>query len=76
MTRLSDLQAGDRARVIAIEDASAGRRLVEMGVFPGQEVAVVCVAPLNDPTAYSVGGSRLSLRRTEAALVFVEPAVG
>ena len=72
MTRLSELQQGERVRVVSVDGGEMGRRLVEMGVYPGREVALVCCAPLRDPIAYQVGGSRLSLRRSEAALVTVE----
>jgi Fe2+ transport system protein FeoA len=49
------------------------RRLLDMGVVPGEEIEVIRIAPLGDPVEYMVRGYRLSLRRSEAAQVLVEP---
>lgn len=47
------------------------RRLLEMGLTPGTEVALVNVAPLGDPLEIELRCGRLSIRRHEAALVLV-----
>ena len=47
-------------------------RLLEMGLTPGVEVAVVGVAPLGDPLELEVRGYRLSVRRSEAARVEID----
>lgn len=47
------------------------RRLLEMGLTPGTEVALVNVAPLGDPLEIELRSGRLSIRRHEAALVLV-----
>lgn len=44
-------------------------RLMEMGLFEGSRVTVVRRAPLGDPMEIQIGDYRLSLRRSEAALV-------
>jgi len=49
------------------------RRLMELGLVPGTRVSVVRVAPLGDPLELVVRGTHLSLRRSEAARVHVEP---
>jgi Fe2+ transport system protein FeoA len=49
-----------------------------MGLLPGEEVEVLGVAPLGDPMAIRVGGTRLALRRRDAArvaLIAAQPAV-
>jgi ferrous iron transport protein A len=48
-------------------------RLLEMGLTPGVEVLVVGQAPLGDPLELEVRGYRLSVRKSEAARVEVEP---
>lgn len=48
------------------------RRLMEMGLLPGTELAIVNVAPFGDPLEIEVRGCRLSIRRHEAALVQVK----
>lgn len=70
---LSELAAGEQGRVIRI--AAAGplrRRILEMGVTLGTEVSVKGVAPLGDPIEVLVRGYSLSLRKEEAANIFVE----
>ena len=51
---------------------SLRQRLLAMGVVPGREIAVTAVAPLGDPIAVQVKGHPLTLRKSEAAKVFVE----
>ncbi len=48
-------------------------RLLEMGLTSGVEVVVVGAAPLGDPLELELRGYRLSVRRSEAARVEVEP---
>ena len=48
-------------------------RLREMGLLPGTEVRLIRRAPLGDPLEFSVRGSLLSLRQSEAELIVVEP---
>lgn len=70
---LSELDKGARGRVVRI--AATGelrRRLLDMGVVPGTEVVVAGVAPLGDPIEVKVKGYHLSLRKKEAAAIFVE----
>ena len=52
-------------------DPAIMRRLMELGLVPGTEVAVVRRAPLGDPIELSVRGLHLSLRRTEASHIHV-----
>ena len=48
-------------------------RLLEMGLTPGVEVEMLGRAPLGDPLEFEVRGYRLSLRKSEAKLVTIEP---
>lgn len=49
------------------------KRMMEMGFVKGREVKVLLQAPLNDPIKYSILGYEVSLRRSEANMVEVEP---
>ena len=70
MKRLCDLRIGERANVATVEGNDGVRvRLLEMGLVPGIEIALVGTAPLGDPLELEIRGYRLSLRRTEAARV-------
>ena len=70
---LADLPIGARARVSEVEGVDElSMRLLEMGLTPGVEVAVVGTAPLGDPLELELRGYRLSVRRSEAARVRIE----
>lgn len=73
MPMLAELPIGARARVahvVGVDDVSI--RLMEMGVTPGTELAMIGSAPLGDPLELELRGYRLSLRRSEAARVEIE----
>jgi Fe2+ transport system protein FeoA len=46
---------------------------MEMGFLEGDEVEVVTLAPLGDPMEIRLHDYRLSLRRSEAERILVEP---
>ena len=50
------------------------QRLGEMGIFEGETIEVIGVAPLGDPLEIRIGDGRLSLRREEAAGIEIEEA--
>ena len=64
-------QAGRVRRVIGVGDVS--RRLLEMGVTPGVEMCCLGAAPLGDPLEFELRGYRLSLRRSEALQIEIDP---
>jgi len=71
---LDRLRPGFQARVISVGgEETLRRRLLELGLVRGTEVSVVRLAPLGDPMQISVRGYSLSLRRTEACSILVEP---
>lgn len=74
-TNLAKVAVGEKARITAI--GSIGpmkRRLMDMGLLPGQEVLVEKVAPLGDPIEVRVRSYHLSLRKKEAEGIAVEVA--
>lgn len=74
MTRLSDLAVGQSARVATVSGADeVSCRLLEMGLTPGVTIRVLGTAPWGDPIEIELRNYRLSLRKSEAALVEVEP---
>ncbi len=52
-------------------DTLVKRRLMEMGVLPGSVLKLVRWAPLGDPAECLVRGYKLSIRRSEAAMISV-----
>jgi ferrous iron transport protein A len=72
MPSLDQLHCGQRATVVTVNGTDAiGQRLLEMGLFTGEEVEVLGFAPFGDPMEIRLGDSRLSLRRSEASRVNV-----
>ena len=51
-------------------------RLREMGMLPGTTLTLIRTAPLGDPIEIKVRGYNLTLRKSEADHVMVEPATG
>jgi ferrous iron transport protein A len=73
-TSLDRLSPGMHGIVRGIEgDAPSVRRLMDLGLVPGTRVRMVRAAPLGDPLELLVRGTHLSLRRSEAGRVHVEP---
>ncbi len=71
---LASLPVGSRGTVTRIEGTDdISIRLLEMGLTPGTEVAILGVAPLGDPLELGVRGYRLSIRRAEASRIEIAP---
>ena len=74
ITTLDLLAPGSEAVIDDIVDADATvLRLVEMGMTQQASVAVTRRAPLGDPLEIEVRGTRLCLRRAQAARFRVRP---
>lgn len=70
---LKDIPCGETAKISKLRcDAALKRRLMDMGVTNGTEVFVRKVAPLGDPIEITVRGYELSLRKQDAARIWVE----
>lgn len=70
---LRELKPGQIGKVIKISGSgSVHRRILDMGIVKGAEIEVERVAPLGDPIEVKIKGYHLSLRKEEAANIFVE----
>lgn len=69
---LDQLSAGETGRVKKVGgDGQIRRRLMDMGITSGVEIAMIKASPLGDPVEYRVRGYHLSLRKSEARLIEV-----
>jgi len=71
---LSNLKPGQQGKILKL-DSSIGpirRRLMDMGVIPGETVKVEKVAPMGDPIEITVKSYNLSLRKNEARGIEIE----
>jgi ferrous iron transport protein A len=74
VSTLAELSVGQQARVAAVEGTDdVSQRLMEMGLTPGTLVRLLGRAPLGDPLELELRGYRLSVRKSEAARVSIEP---
>lgn len=68
------LKPGEQGRITRL-DAGIGplrRRLMDMGVLPGEQVKVEKIAPLGNPIEVTIKGYSLSLRKEEARGIEIE----
>lgn len=72
---LSKLPRGGRARIMGIAGSDAlNRKLLEMGIEEGQEVALLHEGPVGrDPLAIRMNDRIIALRRRDASHIAVEP---
>ena len=69
---LKEVKAGNTAKIVRIGGAGpVKRRIMDMGLTKGVEVAVRKIAPLGDPIELTVRGYELSIRKDEAAAIEV-----
>lgn len=74
MKTLKETRIGEKVKVVKLHGEGAlKRRIMDMGLIRGAEVTVCKVAPLGDPIELTVRGYQLSIRKSEAEMVEVEP---
>jgi ferrous iron transport protein A len=74
LTPLSQLQKGQTAIIRRIDASDSLVQLMEMGFLDGHMIMVDHIAPMGDPMAINVAGYVLSIRKAEAATLWVELA--
>lgn len=71
--RAAELRVGQQARIVRVlGEGEISRRLLEMGVTPGEAIRRLGAAPLGDPLEFELRGYRLSLRKSEAQQIEVD----
>ncbi|MCH5241651.1 MAG: ferrous iron transport protein B [Muribaculaceae bacterium] len=72
--RLSDLKPGETGVIVKILGHGAFRkRVMEMGFVKGREITLVLNAPLQDPIKFHLMDYEVSLRKSEANMIEIEP---
>ncbi|NLI30875.1 MAG: ferrous iron transport protein A [Nitrospiraceae bacterium] len=70
---LVELKPGQKGRIVQIGGLGPlKRRLMDMGVVPGEEISIEKTAPLGDPIEVRIKSYNLSLRKNEAKEIQVE----
>lgn len=70
---LREMRAGQKGHITSIDaDGELGRRIRDMGLIPGADIAVMGKAPLRDPVSLRLNGVTIALRNREADHIVVE----
>ncbi len=73
---LDKLQPGKKAQILTVGGEEKLRcHLLDMGLIPHTEVTVRKTAPLGDPIEISLRGYTMTLRKSDAAEIEVQPCV-
>lgn len=73
-TTLSQIEIGTKCTIADIHlKGLLRRRMMDLGIIPGTAVECVRRGPAGDPTAYTVRGTTIALRKEDAAKINVYP---
>ena len=73
LKRLDQFKKGETGLIKKVEGEGRLRsRLLDMGVTPGATVYLRKKAPLGDPLEVTIRGYELTLRKSEASLIYLE----
>lgn len=70
--KLSELKAGQKAKISKFTNQETLLKLMEMGCVPGEDLIVEQIAPFGDPISIKISGYYLSLRINEAEDIEVD----
>ncbi len=72
--RLSSLNIGEEAEIVGISFNFQGqqrRRLMDLGIVPGQQIAALIRSASGDPVGYRVMGTTIGIRKSQADQIFI-----
>ena len=73
MKSASQLKFGEKVVIKNIDSSHpSSRRILEIGFTPGQEIELINSSVFTDPLAFSIRGTLIALRRSEADCIKVE----
>ena len=74
MKTLADMAIASQCRIhsAAEDNREVQSRLYALGMYPGMVVQILRYAPSGNPIQIRLGGTLLSIRKKEAATIFVE----
>ncbi len=72
MKTLREAKIGETVKVVKLHgEGAVKRRIMDMGITKGVNVAIRKVAPLGDPIEVTVRGYELSIRKADAKMIEV-----
>ena len=77
MVKLGELSLGESAVVVNVGgEGQLRKRFLDLGITKGTRVTMARIAPFGDPVEIQLRGYRLTLRKSEASIVEIEPSEG
>ncbi len=70
---VNDLEIGGNATIIGFKDEKLGLMLSEMGFILNEQIELTSIAPFGDPICIRSDETLLSIRRSEALQILIEP---
>jgi ferrous iron transport protein A len=70
--KLSELSQGQKGIINHYEPTNAYLHLLELGCVPGENIIIENIAPLGDPISIQIAGYTLSLRKSDAEIIWVK----
>jgi len=73
MLTLDKIEPGTITKIVSNQATGVvRRRIMDMGLIPGESLEMIRRAPMGDPLEVMVKGYHLSLRKAEAKFIVVE----
>lgn len=71
---LCQISVGKACKIAGLElNGILRRRILDLGIIPGTTVECIRRGPSGDPTAYTVRGTTVALRKEDASFISVYP---
>ena len=72
MRTADKLKTGERGTIQEVDFSSpSSRRILECGFTPGKEIELVNVSAFDDPITFSVRGTLIAIRKSEARFIIL-----
>ena len=70
MRSAAELKYGEKGMIDFIDESHpSARRILEVGFTPGQEIQLISKSVFSDPLAYSIRGTLIAIRKSEAECI-------
>ena len=72
MRTASQLNNGETSEIVGVDlNHPSAKRLIELGFTPGQNIELIGKSIFNDPVAFSIRGTVVAVRKSEASCIKV-----
>ena len=73
MRTAAELSFGEKVQISDIDVSHPShKRIIEIGFTPGQQIELINKSLFNDPVAFSIRGSLIAIRKSEAGCILIK----